>query len=85
MARKNRRLPFNLEVRLRPASTDWVVVLTNGSGRTTLELTGTQEGVWQWAETAGNEGGIKPGKWWPVDIHKAKDVTFTHGEDFVVV
>lgn len=83
MARKNNRPRFTpFVIDLRDEVRDWVVTLTNGSGRTTVDVTGTREQAWKWAKVAGDQGGIKPGTWWPVDIQSLSEA---HGEDFVAV
>ena len=69
MARKNNRPPV-VVLDIRPVIRDWTVTLTNGSGRTTVDVRGSREQAWKWAKLAGDQGGIKPGTWWPVDIHE---------------
>lgn len=64
---------------------DWVVELTNGSGRTTVEVSGSKKSAWQWAVEAGARGGIKPGYWYPVDIHSANDVFYLHDDYFITI
>lgn len=82
MSRKNRRAPQRqfrkIDIGfLDDVVMDWAVTLTNGSGRTTVEVTGTRKSAWAWAAEAGAQGGIKPGTWYPVDITSANDVSYT--------
>ncbi len=90
MGRKNRRQAAPVMSRIPLAFSNpegtWVIELTNGSGVTTVTLDGTKDNAWQWAEKAGAEGGIKPGTWYPTDIHSADDVFFQGSPDkFVVI
>jgi hypothetical protein len=52
---------------------DYSVTLTNGSGFTNIVVTGTPVSAWNWSTRAGANGGVKPGKWWPVAIKKVGD------------
>lgn len=60
---------------------DYAVTLTNGSGVTTITVTGTQAHAWNWAVHAGANGGIKPGSWHPVNIKSLGE----NSEAFAVV
>ncbi len=72
MGRKHNRvqvpvLPGDVVIDLTPVSCERSVLMTNGSGYTTVVVTGTAEAAWTWAELMGERGGIKAGEvWYPI-------------------
>lgn len=65
---RNARKRHTVEYVIAEMRADYEVTLTNGSGFTKIIVTGTSVSAWNWAVRAGQEGGVKPGNWWPVEI-----------------
>lgn len=78
-------LPGDVVYDLTPVDTTYTVVMSNGSGQTTLTLDGTKEDCWKWAETAGINGGLGPGIWQPVSIYPANDVWVKNDGSFTII
>lgn len=79
-------LKGDIVIDLTPVDTTYTVIMTNGSGYTTLTLDGTKEACWSLAQQIGLAGGIQTDVIWsPCDIRPANDVIVENDGRFQII